>query len=134
MNDPHAALIHTMVLVSAADGDMTDQEIHRIGEIISYLPVFRDFDRDRLADELSSCADLLSEDDGLARMVEGIQAGLPGSLAETAYAIACDVAAADGQVGPEEMRVLEMIRHGLDLDRLIAAAIERGARARHQTL
>jgi len=134
MNDPHSALIYTMVLIAAADGEMTDQEIHRIGEIISFLPVFGDFDRDRLTEELSECADLLAGEEGLARIVEHIQAGLPGNLAETAYAIACDVAAADGQVGPEEMRVLEMIRHAFDLDRLIAAAIERGARARHQTL
>ena len=34
----------------------------------------------------------------------------------------------------EELRILEMIRHRLTIDRLIAAGIERGARARFQPL
>ena len=52
----------------------------------------------------------------------------------TAYAIACDLVAVDGNATEEELRVLELIRHRLNIDRLIAAAIERGARARFQTL
>ena len=43
----------------------------------------------------------------------------------------CDVAAADGTLDEAELRLLEEIRYELDLDRLHAAAIERGARARH---
>jgi tellurite resistance protein len=50
---------------------------------------------------------------------------------ETAYAVACDIVAADGEANQEELRMLEMIRFRLDVDRLTAAAIERGARARH---
>ena len=34
----------------------------------------------------------------------------------------------------EELRILELLRHRLDVDRLAAAGIERGARARHTTL
>jgi len=51
-------------------------------------------------------------------------------LRETAYALACDVAAADGRVSQEEMRLLTLIRHGLPVGRLPTAAIQRGARAR----
>ncbi len=54
-------------------------------------------------------------------------------LRETAYALACDIAAADQEVPEEEARMLEMIRHRLKIDRLIAAGIERGARARYST-
>ena len=39
--------------------------------------------------------------------------------------------AADAAATQEELRVLELIRHRLEVDRLSAAAIERGARARH---
>ncbi|MCB4380053.1 2-dehydro-3-deoxyphosphooctonate aldolase, partial [Synechococcus sp. MU1644] len=44
------------------------------------------------------------------------------------------VAAADGSLNDRELRLLEEIRYELDIDRLHAAAIERGARARHLTL
>jgi tellurite resistance protein len=134
MIDHHAALIYTMVLVSAADRNMTDAELRTIGEIVQYLPIFSDFDDERLPQVASDCAALLDDEDGLDRTLKVIRDALPARLHETAYALACDVAAADGQVGQEELRLLEIIRYGLDLDRLTAAAIERGARARHTVL
>jgi len=130
----HDALIYTMVLVSAADRDMSEQEILVIGEIITQLPVFRDFDRNRLAAVARACAEGLDSTDGLENTLAAIAAGLPKRLRETAYALACDVAAADLVIQPEEARVLEMIRHELEIERLAAAAIERGARARHTTI
>src|SRR3546814_1329947 len=63
-----------------------------------------------------------------------ISAALPEKLKETAYALALDVAAADGAVSQEELRMLEMLRHRLAVGRLPAAAIERGARARYMRL
>ena len=42
--------------------------------------------------------------------------------------------AADGKASQEELRFLELLRHRLEVGRLPAAAIERAARARHQTL
>jgi hypothetical protein len=44
------------------------------------------------------------------------------------------VAAADGEIAQSELRMLEEMRYELNIDRLHAAAIERGARARHMTL
>ena len=126
----HAALIYTMVLVSAADRDMTDAELRQMGEIISGLPVFRDYNRELLPETALSCAEMLDDEAGLERALAVIHASLPERLRETAYVLACDVAAADERVSPEEMRLLEMLRHRLSIDRLIAAAIERAARAR----
>ncbi len=134
MVDYHTALIYTMVLVSAADGDMTDKELIRIGETIEYLPIFADYDDSLLTETAADCAEILSGTDGLERALDQILTGLPAKLAETAYVLACDVAAADGQVKQEESRLLEMLRDRLQLDRLAAAAIERAARARYQTL
>ena len=134
MLDPHGALIYTMVIVSAADRDMTDAELAIIGDIVEHLPVFRGFDRGELPGVLQACTRLLNRDDGLEEAFAAIKKALPANLRETAYAIACDVAAADGEATQEELRVLEMMRHRLDIDRLIAAGIERGARARFQRL
>jgi len=126
----HAALIYVMVMVSAADRNMTDAELGMIGEIVSFLPIFRDYDPALLPNTTAACAELLDSDDGLDRAFEVIKAALPARLRETAYAIACDVAAADGEPHQEVLRLLELIRHRLEVDRLAAAAIERGARAR----
>lgn len=134
MIDHHAALIYTMVLVSAADRNMTDAELRTIGEIVNYLPIFKDFEADKLPRVAADCAEILNSDDGLDNALQVIKGALPRKLKETAYALACDVAAADGEVKQEEIRLLELIRHDLDIDRLAGAAIERGARARHAVI
>lgn len=132
--DPHSALVYVMVLVSASDDDMTDAELKTMGEIVRYLPVFNGFESQRLTTIADACASLLSDEDGLDKALDAIESALPDHLRETAYVLACDVAAADGQVAQEEMRLLELIRYRLRVGRLPAAAIERAARARHQTL
>lgn len=129
----HEGLIYTMVLASACDRDMTDKEFQTIGGMVRNLPVFRDFDEEELTDVTRACAEILNGDDGLDDALDFIRDSLPAKLRETSYAIACDIVAADGGASQEELRLLEMIRHRLDVDRLTAAAIERGARARHMT-
>ena len=126
---PHEALIYLMVVTSAADSDMSDRELFTVGEIVRTLPVFEDFDDGRLVDIAEECTPLLEAEDGLDELLEIVSASH-----ETAYAICCDVVAVDGTADQEELRILELIRHGLNVDRLSAAAIERGARARYARL
>jgi tellurite resistance protein len=133
MIDHQAALIYAMVMASAADSDMTDAELARIGEIVSHLPIFASFDTERLPEIAGDCAVILSDDDGLDKVFDAMRGALPERLRETAYALACDVVAADGSAAQEELRLLEIMRHSLDIDRLNAAAIERGAAARYAT-
>ncbi|OYQ36462.1 hypothetical protein CHU95_04355 [Niveispirillum lacus] len=131
MIDHHRALIYAMVLTSASDGNMTDAELHAMGENIRFLPVFADFDTQKLAQVAQECTELLGDPDGLDAAIEMIKRSLPKSLRETAYILACEVVAADRTATQEELRLLEMLRHGLEVDRLTAAALERGARARY---
>ena len=130
MIDQRAALIYTMVLVSAADSDMTDAELGMIGDIVRRLPVFAEFDSKKLPETASVCVDLLTGENGLEHTIEVIRDALTGPLRETAYALACDIVAADASASQEELRLLELLRHRLEIERLVAAGIERGARAR----
>lgn len=134
MIDHHSALIYVMVLVSAADADMTDAELETIGENVRYLPVFQDFSIERLPEITRDCTRLLTDANGLDKALDIIKDSVPPRLCETAYAVACDIAAADAKATQEELRMLELLRHKLGVDRLCAAAIERGARARHMRL
>jgi tellurite resistance protein len=134
MLDHHRALIYTMVIVSAADRNMPDSELHAFAEIIGHLPIFEDFDQNDLPGLFNDCVELISRENGLEETLQAIKAGLPPKLRETAYAIACDLVATDGEATQEELRILELLRHRLKIERLTAAAIERAARARFQTL
>jgi hypothetical protein len=84
----HAALIYTMVLMAAADRDMTDAEMTSIGDMVAHLPVFRDFDRSKIAATAAGCVDLLNQEDGLDKVLNEIKKALPEKLRETAYALA----------------------------------------------
>ncbi|MEZ5839094.1 MAG: tellurite resistance TerB family protein [Hyphomicrobiales bacterium] len=130
----HEALIYVMVTMSAVDRKMTDAELHAIGEVVQTLPVFRGFDVERLVPVAEACGDLLNDEDGLDEILDMVARSLPQKLYETAYAIAVEVAAVDLHVEQEELRFLQMLRDRLNLDKLSVAAIERGARARYQTI
>ena len=131
---PQDALIAVMVAVSAVDQNMTDSELASITGIIDILPVFDNYDRGRTGTVSNMVADLFEEEDGLDALIGLVEQALPDHLRETAYALGCDVAAADKRVNMYELRVLGMLRDDLRVGRLAAAAIERGARARHQLL
>lgn len=129
----HAALIYVMVVVSASDGAMTDRELHAIGELVKTLPVFRDFDSGRLIAVSQECAAILEEPDGLDAVLGLAREALTPPLRETAYVLGLDIALVDARVRLEELRVLEILRRALELDRLVAAALERAAQARYQS-
>jgi tellurite resistance protein len=130
----HGALVYVMVTMSAVDRTMTDAELARIGEIVSNLPVFADFDQERLVKTAEACGEVLSADGGLEQVLRLVRAALPKKLRETAYAVALEVAAADREVKPEEVRFLELLSDALELDTLTTAALERGIRARNTIL
>ncbi|HXC27290.1 MAG TPA: tellurite resistance TerB family protein [Stellaceae bacterium] len=134
MLDPQGALIYTMALVTGAEARISATERNIIGDIVGHLPVFRGFDRGKLAGHLNDCAELLGKDDGLDEILDTIKAALPARLRETAYAIACDLIASDGSPTQEELQLLDLMRERFEIDRLITAAIERGTRARFQKI
>ena len=131
---PQDALVAVMIATSAADENMTDLEFKEISSLVELLPVFQGYTVDRITMVSGLVAELFTEEDGLDALLGLVEGVLPDHLRETAYALACDVAAADGKVAPTELRMLEELRHELRVGRLAAAAIERGARARHQRL
>lgn len=124
------ALVYVMVVMSAVDRSMSDDEMKRIGNIIETLPVFRGYGEDRLISATRVCRELLQADDGLDRIFDIVSESVPHRLRDTAYAMAVEVAAADLHVEQEELRFLQMLRDRLALDKLTVAAIERGAQAR----
>ena len=130
---PQEILVYVMVATSAADGQMSDTELKSIGIHVQGLPVFEGFSDDSFMDAVRASSELLNDDDGLDTIIKMVS-GLPARLQETAYALAVDVAASDLAVAPEEVRLLQLMRDELAFDRLTSAAIERAAKARHQTV
>ncbi|MFL4468873.1 tellurite resistance TerB family protein [Tateyamaria armeniaca] len=131
---PQDALVAVMIAISASDEDIRTAELVKINAAVNHLPVFASYDLDRMNGVAQTVFDLFEQEDGLDALFGLVREALPERLYETAYALACDVAAADGTLEETELRLLEEMRYELEIDRLHAAAIERGARARHLTV
>ncbi len=131
---PEDVLVAVMIAVSASDDTIRTSELVSIERMVNHLPVFREYKMDRLTEVSNTVFDVLAEEDGLDILWETVRKNLPERLLDTAYAMACDVAAADGAARETELALLADMRYELNIDRLLAAAIEASARARHRLL
>ncbi len=126
------ALIYTMVTMSGVEGKINAIELAEIRQLVQTLPVFGDFDEQRLMGVAHEAGEILLDTEGLQAILGLIKEALAPRLRETAYALAVEVAASDLAVGKEELRFLAMLRDALGLDKLVTAALERSAIARYQ--
>lgn len=131
---PQDALVAVMVAVSASDAKIRTAELVAIERMVNHMPIFATYDIDRIRIVAQTVYALFEEEEGIAALFGLVRAALPAHLYETAYALGCDVAAADGVLHQPELRMLEEIRDELSIDRLHAVAIEWGARVRHVKL
>jgi len=128
---PQDALVAVMVAASASDQNMRTAELVAIQRMVNHMPIFAEYDTDRIRRISQTVFDLFEEEDGLDALFGLIRDALPERLNETAYALSCDVVTADGKHSQVELQMLEEVREELRIDRLHAAAIEWGARVRH---
>jgi tellurite resistance protein len=126
------ALIYAMITMSATDNQMSDAELKRIGTVVKELPAFDSFDAATLVDHAQACGLLMSGTNGLDNVLDSIAASLPEHMRETAYVLACEVAASDEVLREEEQRFLQLLARRLELDSLTCAALARAAVARNR--
>ncbi len=126
----HEALIHLMVIAASSDAKVSDRELEIISRLVTRLPVFDTFDRSELGHVAAEAIDLIKDSSNLDKVMAMVLGALPKRLHDTGYALAVEVATVDLRLEQEELRFLEMIRDGLEMDNLVAAAIEASARAR----
>ena len=123
------ALVHLMVVTASSDEGISEHELQVIASLIERSPVFEGYDLARLETVANEAVDL-TNGIGLDGVLDMAVAALPERLHDTAYALAVEVAVVDVQLPQEELRLLEMVRDRLEVDRLVTAAIEASARAR----
>ena len=127
-------LVAVMVAVSASDQNMRTAELVAIQRIVDHTPAFANYDTDRIRGVSQTVMSLFEEEDGIDALFGLVRDSLPERMFETAYVLACDVAASDGRVSEGEAALLQEIRDQLDISRLHAAAIELAAQVRHRRL
>lgn len=123
------ALVHLMVVTASSDEGISEHELQVIASLIERSPVFEGYDLTLLENVANEAVDLTNAI-GLDGVLDAAVAAVPERLHDTAYSLAVEVAVVDVQLPQEELRLLEMVRDRLEVDRLVTAAIEASARAR----
>ena len=126
------ALIHIMIVTASSDAAISSDELVRVQGLIGRMPVFAGYDMARFASVANACVDAINAA-GIEAALETAVAAVPERFHDTAYAVAVEVVVVDLNLPQEELRLLEMLRDRLAIDRLVTAAIEAAARARMRT-
>jgi uncharacterized membrane protein YebE (DUF533 family) len=132
MLSPQEALVYTMVVAAESDHEIAEAEIKIIGDLVNHLPIFRGLDRAATTRMATACSKMLGQRGGSDKVFGLIRQALSVPLRDTAYALACDVIAADSRLNRNEMQILEQVRTELEVDPVMARAIEQVAEVRFQ--
>lgn len=107
---PQRLYAEVMVLVSAADGKLTDEEASALVESFAADPAFKDVGPEA-AQQLVSAAVAVLAVEGLPRRIEALARGLSTHQQRvTAYALGVRMAKAGGQPHGPEQRVLDLLQ------------------------
>jgi uncharacterized membrane protein YebE (DUF533 family) len=131
MLSPQAALVYAMVVAAGSDGEIAQEGIDLIGDLVDYLPIFRGIDRRQVTELAIACSEQLSEPGGTDQVYAQIRKALSGPLRGAAYALSCDVIRVDCRL-QRDRQALERIRQQLEVDPATARTIERAAGVRSQ--
>lgn len=107
---PQRLYAEVMVLVSAADGKLSDAEARELVESFAANPAFKEVPPERAQQLVSEAVAVLAVE-GLPRRVEALARGLTThSQRLTAFALAARMARADGAPHRPEQRVLDLLQ------------------------
>lgn len=110
------------LLMVASDGYVSDEEIDLLHASLLRMKIFRGYSSDvlrRVFDKVGKELKRRAYDDYLRLMVSAV----PFEMATAVFAIAVDLAFADGEVSPEEQAVLEFLYGILEIPQDTAVQI-----------
>ncbi len=128
--DPRRFLIETMLAAMGADGDITEDELATLDRTLAENELFRELTSDARGRLIDIAADAIGDAGGGMARLEAIANGLNGRMhQQLAYAMACEICVADGQLPESEIRFLDGLQAALRLDDETAKDIFDGVRS-----
>lgn len=111
-----------MLLVTASDGYLADDEIRLLNATFSRMKLFRSYSEDVMRRMIDNLCGILRRD-GSQVLFDAAVSTLPHDLYDTAFAIATDLVLADGQVTEEEEELLGSLCRALELPESLVGQI-----------
>jgi tellurite resistance protein len=98
----------------AADGVITEEEARGLFVQLYRMKMFSGFNDNQMSSMLNKLINIIKKQ-GLVTLVEMSKESLPENLKITAFAVATDLALADGDVAEEEKNLLTKIQQALGI-------------------
>lgn len=111
---PAEAFAAVMLIVVAADGYLSNEEISLLNTVLGRMKLFRSYSGDVMRRMFDKLGNLLRRE-GNEALFNAAMATLPHDLYETTFAIATDLVLADGEVSPEEEALLGSLCSAMEL-------------------
>lgn len=106
-----SALFETMVLVAAADGVVTKEEVEEIYRRVFERPEFQGIQAADLKAAIAHAAQQIGQAKDLAHILPSLATRLPDEASRRlAFGLACSVAMADRRAYPSELEVLKSLQ------------------------
>ncbi|WP_413161094.1 tellurite resistance TerB family protein [Capilliphycus salinus ALCB114379] len=111
---PAEAFAAIAVAAISADGYLSNEERHRIVEVLSQVDLFQGYSEQRLTELLEKLFNLLSVR-GIDPLVAIARESLPHQLQETAFTVAVDLVLVDGELSPKEKSFIVRLWNIMDI-------------------
>ena len=113
-------LLHTMLLMAGADGNIDDAEIETVEAFFAQLPEFQDKDFGEL---LAECKKMVSKYPDLKDSVKALSGFTNENVKKKAFILAADIALASGDVDEAEDEMLAAMQRILGIDDALAQKV-----------
>ncbi len=131
MLGPAEAFAAIVLFVVAADGQLMPDEIELLDSTLSRMHLFQGYPVDYLQQTFAKLCDLLRSAGSEVVLTMALQA-LPRDLYDTTYAIALDLAYADGEVSPDERDLLNCLQAATGLPVETVTLLEQAMAIKHK--
>jgi tellurite resistance protein len=116
-DDPRRFLVEAMLGAMEADGEVTEEEVMTLEKNLSSHPLFDGMSGDELSRVTDLAADAIREAGGGKARLEAIAKGLTSRNHRlAAYAMACEICAADRELAEAEIDFLDRLHAALALE------------------
>jgi hypothetical protein len=116
------AIASLLVAAITIDGTVNPEEAVRIGGVLGTSPVLREAGNGSMQGLANRAIALLTEH-GLPAILTGCAKVIPSDLRPTAFALATDLALADGRIGDREKAFIDELQAVLQIDEATAVKI-----------
>jgi uncharacterized tellurite resistance protein B-like protein len=113
-------LLHTMLLMAGADGNIDDAEVETVEAFFAQLPEFQDKDFGEL---LGECKRMVSKYPDLKDSVKALSGFSSENVKKKAFVLAADIALASGDVDEAEDEMLSAMQRILGVDDALAQKV-----------